>query len=122
MPRSTPMDAGERDRYITLQQLTESTGTSGFPVESWTTLIGVFAKKIDVGGRERFTMAAGQMSAPFDARWEIPFVTSMDPDAIDVPKKRRLVYQGRVHDIVAAAEIGRRQGIELVTTAGGLLT
>jgi SPP1 family predicted phage head-tail adaptor len=115
MARKTPIDAGERDRQVTLQELTESVGTSRFPVEAWSTLATVFARREDIGGRERFTM--NQTSAPFDCKWEIPYLTDMDPDEIDVPKKRRLVYKSRTYDIVAAAMIGRYEGIELLTLA-----
>lgn len=113
MPRRTTVDAGERDRVVTLQQLTESVGGSRFPVESWSTLATVYARREDISGRERMVM--DQSSAPFDCRWEIPYRTDMDPDEIDVPKKRRLVYKGRSYDIVAAAMIGRYDGIELTT-------
>jgi hypothetical protein len=41
----------------------------------------------------------------------------MDPDLVDVPKARRLVFGGRVHDIAAAQHLGRREGIELSTKA-----
>jgi hypothetical protein len=34
-----------------------------------------------------------------------------------VPKTRRLLVHGKAHDIVACFEIGRRQGIELLTMA-----
>lgn len=121
MPRQTPFDAGERDRQITLQQVTDGTvDDSGFPLEPWTDLVSVFAKRIDLGGSEMFK--ASQLSAPYDTRWEIAYRTDMDPDEIDVPKARRLSYKGRVYDIVSASEIGRREGIELFTLSGGLLT
>lgn len=115
-----PLGSGARDRQVTIQQLIESKGASNFPVEGWTDLLAnVWAAKKEVRGLERFV--ADQVSAPFDAKWEIPYVPSMDPDLIDVPKTRRLVVKGRVHDIVSAAEIGRRQAIELMTLSGGLL-
>jgi hypothetical protein len=41
----------------------------------------------------------------------------MDPELIDVPKKRRLKFQGRVHNIVHAEHVGRKDGIELTTSA-----
>jgi hypothetical protein len=41
----------------------------------------------------------------------------MDPDLLDVPKRRRLVYKGRTYDIVAAGQIGRNEGVELLTLA-----
>lgn len=114
-----PLGSGARDRQVTIQQLTESKGASHAPVESWTLLTDVWAAKKAVRGLERFV--ADQVQATFDSKWEIPYVASMDPDLIDVPKTRRLVVKGRVHDIVSAEEIGRRQAIELLTQSGGLL-
>lgn len=114
--RSSPgLDAGARDKRITIQQLTESTADSGFPVEAWTPLVDMDASKVEVTGWERFT--SNQMSAPYEARWGIDYRPDMDPDLLDVPKTRRVVYQGRAHDIVAAENVGREVGIELMTLA-----
>lgn len=112
-----PMEAGKRDRMVTLEQLTESTGTSRIPVRTWTTLVdGMPASKQDISGRER--MVADQLAARYDTRWEINYRPDMDPDLVDVPKTRRVVFSGRVFDIVSATQIGRRAGIELMTLAG----
>jgi len=112
----TPFDAGERDRAVTIQQLTESSGTSGFPVESWTTLATpVWMRRDDLRGNERFD--AGQLSSPFDTRWEMPYREDMDPELVDVAKTRRLLYKNRAYDIVNGSQIGRRDGIELMTLA-----
>lgn len=111
--------AGARDRLVTIQELTESTGASRYPVEDWDDLTQVYANKYDIDARERFSFAANQTSAPYDTRWTIPYLASMDPEAVDVPKARRLIVKGRVHNIVAAKEIGRKQAIELQTLAGG---
>ncbi len=112
---------GVRTRLITIQQLTESQGPSGFPVESWTTLTTVFASKADAVGRERF--GANQLSSPFDTTWQMPYLSAVDPELVNVPKTRRVVYQGRVYDIVSASPVGElHRGIELQTLAGGLLT
>lgn len=118
--RTETRDAGARDRLVTIQQLTESIGTSGFPVEAWTALTTAYMSKAPIGGRERFV--ADQVSAPYDTRWEGPYRTDLDPELIDVPKKRRLVYKGRVYDIVDAQMMGRYEGVELLTQSGGLLT
>jgi head-tail adaptor len=112
--------AGVRNRQVIIQQLTELKGASGFPVESWTTLTTVQASKDDATGVERF--AANQLSSPFDTTWQLPYLASLDPELVNVPKKRRLVYQGRVHDIVSATPIGLHRGLEIQTLAGGLLT
>lgn len=113
--RTSPLEAGERDKIVTIQCLTEAVGPSRFPKDDWTTLpsFTMFASKRDLGSRERF--AAAQLSTPADVRWEINYREDMDPDLIDVPKKRRLLYKGRAYDIVSASQIGRNEGIELLT-------
>lgn len=111
-----PMEPGERDRAVTIQQLTESAGSSGFPVETWATLVTpVWMRKLDVGSQERF--AAAQLSAPYETQWEMGYRTDMDPELVNVPKTRRLLYGGRTYDITGASQIGRREGIELLTVA-----
>jgi head-tail adaptor len=113
--RLTAMEPGERDRQITVQRLTETTGTSGFPVEDWTTLtpLTFFASRQDLTSSERVRM--DQLSAKADARWEIPYHADMDPDLLSIPKVRRVIYKSRVHDITGASIIGRNEGIELLT-------
>jgi head-tail adaptor len=110
------LDAGRRDRVITIEQLAESAGSSGYPVEGWSTLAaGMPASKEDANPRER--KIAEHMSARFDTTWQIGYRLDMDPDLVDVPKTRRIVYAGRVFDIVAARQIGRRAAVELDTIA-----
>lgn len=109
------LSAGDLDRDVTIEQLTEAAGTSGFPVDTWTTLDVVPMSKDDQRGSERFRIA--QVSASYDTKWAMQFRDDMDPDLVDVPKKRRLSYRGRKHDITAAVEIGRRDGIMLMTLA-----
>ena len=118
---AVPMESGERDRAVTVQQLTDSVGSSGFPVETWATLYETaWMRKVDVSQRERFM--AAQLSSPIDTQWEMGYVADMDPDLVDVAKSRRLVYQGRVFDIVSAQQIGRCDGIELLTLAKGAVS
>lgn len=114
--RMHPMESGERDRETVVEQLTDSVGASGFPVGTWTTLFrSYWCRRQDVSGREKFT--ASQLSTPYTTRWEGPFVPEMDPETVDVPKTRRLVYQGRTYDIIDASMIGLREGVELLTLA-----
>jgi SPP1 family predicted phage head-tail adaptor len=115
---ATAMEPGERDRAVVIQQVTDSIGSAGSPVETWTTLDAqVWMRKLDASQAERFR--AAQLSAPFDTQWEMGYRDDMDPELVDVTKVRRLVYQGRVYDIVSASQIGRREGIELLTLAKG---
>ncbi len=89
-----PMESGERDRPVTIQQLTESQGTSGYPVEGWTTLAApVWMRRMDMRQSEKF--AAAQLSAPVDTQWEMGWRSDMDPETVDVAKTRRLSYKGR---------------------------
>lgn len=113
--------SGTRDRKVTVQQLSTSKGSSGAPVDTWTDLrTDVWASKRDVSGRERFVQ--NQTSAPYDSHFELPFSDDWNPDVIDVPKTRRLVYEGRVYDIVAAMQIGRKRGVAVDTLSGGLVS
>ncbi len=112
-----PADSGLRDRLVTIQTLTDGVGSSSFPTESWATLRTEWAEKVDVRGRER--LMNGQNASSFDTRWTLGYSAEMDPELVDVTKARRLVWQGRAYDIVSAAMIGRREGIELMTLAAG---
>jgi head-tail adaptor len=110
------LEAGERDRIVTIQQGVQGVDAVGTPIVTWTTLVEAMpASKYDPTGRERFANA--QTSAAYDTTWEMNYRTDMDPELIDVPTTRRFLYQGRVHDIVVARHIGRREGIELLTLA-----
>lgn len=108
-------EAGLMDRRVTIQYVTDGEDSRGTPTEDWTTLdpVYVYMQKNDLQGRER--LVAHQMSAPADTRWVMGYRSDMDPELVNVPKKRRLSYQGRIYDIVSAEMIGRREGIELVT-------
>ncbi len=117
-------DAGARDRRITIQQrtTTDQADSSGTPNEvgTWTTLVHAYAQKLVIGGRERFD--AEQRSAPYDTRWRIGYRADMDPELVDsVQKLRRIVYKGRIYDIVDAQLIDRRDGVDLLTLSGGTI-
>lgn len=112
-------ERGKADRRVTIQQraAADAVDASGAPVESWSRLVEMFAEKIVIGGRERYT--ANQLTAPYDTRWRLNYRADLDRDLVDVPRLRRLIYQSRVYDIVDAQVIGRNEGIELLTLAGG---
>lgn len=113
-----PMDPGERDQPVAIQQRAVTKGPSGFAVESWTSLaLLVWMRRDDLKGHERFV--AHQVSAPAETRWELGYRADMDPEVVDVTADRRLVHRGRVYDITHGSLIGARQGIELMTRATG---
>lgn len=109
------LSVGTLDREVTIQHLVTPEADSGYPTETWEDLVDVWMAKVDARGAERFR--ASQLSAPYDTRWRMHWIDEMDPDVVDVPKRRRLVYRGRIFDITAAMEMGWQDGIELYTLA-----
>lgn len=109
------MEPGQRDRWVEIKTIAQTTGASRFPVDDEQLLAGMWASKYDIQGAEKF--AADQVSATVDTRWEISYRTDMDPELVDVPKTRVLYYKGRRYNIVVATMIGRREGVELLTLA-----
>lgn len=108
--------AGKRDKLVTIQQRAEDIDEAGFPHPTWSSLGTAFMERRDLAGRERF--AADQIAAVGDRTWAMPYQANMDPDVYDIPKVRRLVYQGFAYDIVHATyEDGvAAKGIVLHTT------
>lgn len=105
--------AGQRDCLVTIQSKTPA--TSGYPVETWATLGTEWMSKIDQTGVEQFS--AGQLSAATTTIFDMPYRADMDPDLVDVPGERRLVYRGRAYDVTAATTLRRGLLIRLITLA-----
>jgi head-tail adaptor len=112
---ATPMEPGERDRLVVIEQLSASKGGTGYPKETWVTLTSAYMSVLDVKAWERFK--ASQNAPAVETRFEMGYRDDMDPERVDVPTRRRLVYQSRTYEITAASMIGRREGIELLTIA-----
>lgn len=116
MPIKGAPEPGARDRWITIEQRDpDAVDSAGAPIESWSALVSLPASKVDSGGTERFT--AEQMASKFDTSWVVNYRLDIDPELVDVPTLRRVIHNGRQHDIVAAFHLGRREGIELLTLA-----
>lgn len=109
--------AGARSRLVTIEQLTQpdAAGTSGRPVQTWTTLRTQWFSRLDVRADERF--ASSQSTASVETQWHGEYTADMDPEVVDVPKTRRLRYEGRVYDILSASRLEDKRGIELMTLA-----
>lgn len=105
--------AGQRDKYVLIQQATD--GTTKFPTQVWTDLGHEYMSRKDLRADESFS--DNQLSAFGDSQWHLGYRSDMDPDLVDVAKKRRLVYSGRTFDILSASLMDRKQGIELITLA-----
>lgn len=107
--------AGKRTRLVTIQQVTDGTDSSGFPVETWTTLDTEYMSRADLRGNEDFR--SNQTTAFAETQWHMRWREDMDPEVVDVPKTRRLLVEGRVYDILSASNLEYRIGIELMTLA-----
>ena len=112
------LDPGVRDRYVTIEQRSsaDAVESTGFPIETWTTLCGMWAMRRQPNASETFK--ANQESASAIVIFEVNYRTDLDPELLDVPKLRRVVYKTIVHDVIAADVTGRRDGIQLTTLSG----
>ena len=109
--------AGRRDCYVTIEGTTTPSGGQ-FPTEEWTTVERIWMSRTELQADERF--AADQESGFVVTQWQAPYVASLDPDLVNVVHLRRLRYGHRVFNIRSASEIGRKDGIELLTLAQGV--
>jgi SPP1 family predicted phage head-tail adaptor len=102
--------AGRLDRRITLRRAKVTTNELGEDVQTWTDLATVWAQRTDAGGTEQ--IAAGElastMASRFRIRWTNRFVLT---------PRDRLRVGDLEFDIVSAVEIGRREGIDIMTRA-----
>jgi SPP1 family predicted phage head-tail adaptor len=102
------MQAGKLQQRIELQRLTETVNPSGAVMQTWATYASGKAE-LRQAGLSEFLTSYGEGTtdtAVFLLRW-VPGVSVSD----------RIVHGGKVWNIVALAEIGRRRGIELRAVA-----
>jgi head-tail adaptor len=110
------LSSGQRDKEVRIESLTSSVAGTRYPVETWGTLVELeWMARTELRANERFT--ADQQTVSTETQWEMDYRADMDPDLLNVPKTRRLVYSGRTYDIVAASVIEPKRGIELLTVA-----
>lgn len=100
------MKAGRMDRRVTLRKRSVSRNAYGEQVATFSDLATVWAEKLDIAGREYFS--AQQVQASVTTRWRIRWRD-------DVTVLDRISYDGAEHDIKNIAELGRRQGLEILT-------
>jgi SPP1 family predicted phage head-tail adaptor len=110
------MQAGKLDRLISLQRKASTGSSSGQPVDTWTNLIARrWASVAPVRGDERFTAPqyAAKEQTEFRIRWS--------ENVADLTPLDRIIYPAgssdptAVYDILAVHEIGRRDGLRIIT-------
>ena len=107
MPKS--LDIGKLDRRITIQSLTQGSGSPyGEPTQTWTTWATVWANVYSGGGRE--FEAARQITAEIDTQFQVRWIDGLTPTM-------RILYEGRTYDILRIQEVGRRERWNIWTKA-----
>lgn len=105
------MDAGKLDRRITIQQYGVTYDSDNQPIEGFTDLATVWASVQYASDRER--VRAAEVGATITIRFQIRYSSTVE----SVNPKDRVVYDGKVFDISAVKEIGRREGVEISAAA-----
>lgn len=105
------MQAGKLDRRIQIQRATITQNDFGEEVHAWGQIAEVWAGVTPVSDTERFR--GSQVGAEITTR----FVVRYSGQARDVTAEDRIVYEGRVFDLVGIKELGRREGYEISAIA-----
>ena len=115
-----PTITGRRRRLVTIEQVVQSKGPSGRPVDSWEPLGMAWMAREDADMRPDIAehIDANQRSARTDVTWRMLYQANMDSEVFDVARERRLVYLGRIYNIVRAVPDGPDVVITTIAKAG----
>jgi SPP1 family predicted phage head-tail adaptor len=105
------MYAGRLDRRITIERATTTADAFNEGVETWETLVTVWARAEPISDGEK--LRAGETLAHKSYRFQIRYSSLV----ADVDPRDRLTFDGRTFDIAGVKEIGRREGLEITATA-----
>jgi len=97
------------DRRVTLQRATITQNDYGEEISTWTDIATVWAERREIRGAERWQ--AQQAVATVEVKYIIYYRDGLTP--VD----RLMDIDGKIYDIHAALEIGRREGLELYCAA-----
>jgi head-tail adaptor len=115
------MRAGPLDRRVIVQRVTRSLGDDGGPIETWAAVGPArWARRRPVSGEERFTteQLAAKEQVEFQLRWSSDLAALQPLDQIIEPASDASfspVPTRSIYDIVAVQEVGRREGLRVVT-------
>jgi len=100
------MISARMDRKITIQNFTETTNSYGETVQTWTDFATVWADVKQQSARE--TWSAGKISE-VEKTFTIRYMDG-------ITSEMRIQYDGQNYQITGAPrEIGRREGLEIMT-------
>lgn len=102
--------AGALDRQIELQKLTVTRTAAGEQVESWAHVRYMNAERSPLSVATLF--ASNQAFAEANTVWRVRFYPSFaNLDVIT----NRVIYRDRIYKILGVQEIGRREGLYIIT-------
>lgn len=99
------MKAGKLDRRIQIKTKTATRDSYGAEILTYSTLATVWAEIVPVSGREYFLAAQFVPEAQLKVR--IRYRNDFDETA-------QIVYDNVTYDILYIAEIGRKEGLEIL--------
>lgn len=99
------MKAGALDRRITIQNRVETQNSFGEAEITYEDMTSVWAEVRPLTGREYFSAAQYVPEAKLKIRIRY---------RAGITEKQRIIYQGETYDIGYIAELGRREGLELI--------
>lgn len=115
------MRAGRLDRFITIQRKSTTYSDSGQPEDTWAALVANRPASVSpVSGEERFS------GEQFVARQQTEFRVRYSTELADLTPLDRVVYPAddadnspevttSIYDILAVHELGRREGLQIIT-------
>jgi SPP1 family predicted phage head-tail adaptor len=90
--------AGTLDRRITIRRATVTLNEFNEPIETWSDLATVWAKRTDASAAEGYR--AQEVGAQISAR----FLIRYSSDVADVDPKDRIAFDGREYNIIGVRE------------------
>lgn len=117
------MKAGPLDRLIDIERSTVVLDAAGQPIETWAKLVlNKPAAYKPISGVERYTgeQFAASEQIEFTVRWSADLATLNPRDRVIYPAgsvegSPPVPPEECIYDIMAAPEIGRREGIRIMT-------
>jgi len=109
------MKFGQMDRRIVLQRATLATNAYGERVETWGTLATVWAQ---IQYKEGSGKEAVQSDQLFSSQ-PVHFIIRYSTDVSGIRPSDRVSYNGDTYQIEGIQEIGRAEGLRIVTTLRG---
>jgi SPP1 family predicted phage head-tail adaptor len=106
------MKFGQMDRRITLQRAALATNAYGERVETWGTLATVWAQ---IQYKEGSGKEAVQSDQLFSSQ-PVHFIIRYSTDVSSIRPSDRVSYNGDTYQIEGIQEIGRAEGLRIVTT------